>query len=551
MLTQFSRFVLYGGGTYDMRNKPTMMGWAWGHGQNFLRRSIGLHEVSAPGLVDFARHYVDRYLLEWMGIGNRGALPGKWPSDVFSTIDRIVKARGGVVQVGNLTLPAFSLNRKTALSLSSMWVAYVDFNGDGADFNRIKSLEEALEDAISRECHKDLNLRILTKPARIEIDNPNAATITLQSKWSDYLSGKVGAYRYLCGVESTPAGDALIDNRIDNANEYSCAWFGASGSGKTQSMTAALLTLCATTSPEELSVIVIDPKGLDFPVGGLPHLALDIVTDPALARNVVLDVANLLTDRAKRKDRSASRCRVLLVIDELAYLLQQQKQGELEQALVSIGAMGRAWGISMFIGSQRATNEFFPKSIHSQIPAKWVGRVKDASEASFASGQPGCDAHKLPGKGAAMLYEPDGIVRLQSPFIGDASKDNYPSVVAVFIKAIVKRWEGKQPHWLLGPAESAAAPAVGNLTTTVEDAVRRVLLEMANVHPAKDDAEPVDTTLLDTLPDGMLDLLEEAHDAGRLNKQRVKEISLQLTGKQLKHAKATEIFDAFTAYIES
>lgn len=71
---------------------------------------------------------------------------------VFNTVDRLIKARGGQVQVGDLTLPAFSLNRKTAVAFNAIWLAYVDFAGDGADFNKVQTLEEAIEDAISREC---------------------------------------------------------------------------------------------------------------------------------------------------------------------------------------------------------------------------------------------------------------------------------------------------------------------------------------------------------------------------------------------------------------
>jgi hypothetical protein len=572
MLIKSSRFLLYG--SEQMSKKKVSFGSAlWGSAENRVRRLLGLPPVSVQRhtLTSWAKTGVQRQVIGWLGLERANALPDGFPVDVFECLDRWVQAKGGSMQIGTdgLKVPLLKLNRKSAVTLSSMWVAYVDFEHESAKWDALKAAEEALEDALSRECGQQLNVRILSKPARIEIDNPKPPMVTFKSQWGDYLDGKVGGLRYTLGVESTPAGDQVIDNRLDNSNEYSCAWFGAAGSGKTQSMTAALLSVCATTSPEELAVIVIDPKGLDFPVDGIPHLACSVVTDGAKACEIVGEVANILAQRAKSKDRAASRRRILLMVDELGYLIQSGN-AEIADNLTSIAAMGRAWGISLFIGSQRATNEFFPKSIHSNLPAKWVGRVKDSGEAVFASGQAGCDAHKLPGKGAAMLYEPTGIVRLQSAYIGDANKDNYPEIVGEFISDLQKKWAGKRPHWRLGdpdqpttdPGDNSDNSGTGGkpLQAMVEDSVRKVLLEMATIQPATEqpeaqESEPdqpeIDTAILDNLPDGVLAALETAYDEApeRFNKSRVREAWQAATGKRPKTEKEDKIFTAFLAYV--
>lgn len=514
MLTELSRIVLFGVNNYDMRKKPTLRGWAWGHAQNMLRRSIGLHEVSAPGLADFAKHYIDKRIANWTG---RDALPHGWPADVFNALDSAVRARGGYVQVGDQKLPAFYLERKTARVLSFLWVAFVNDNGDEADLKKLQNLELALEDAIARKCNKQLNLRILPKPLRIEIDNPAPPILALTKYWPDYIGGKVKAFHFLMGIEGTLRGDVIVDNRLYNPNEYSCVWFGASGSGKTQAMLGALLTLCATTSPDELSVIVIDPKGLDFPVGGLPHLAAAIFTDPTDARAAIMRVADLLQSRAASRDRSASRKRVLIVIDELKYLQSKQEDEELVDALADIGAMGRAWGISMFAGSQRGTNEFFPKRIHSQLPATWAGRVKDGTESNFIGA---ADADKLPGKGAAYLIEPDGTTRLQSAYIGDASKDDYPKLVGAFVKDVQAKWGNVKPHWTLQEAPGSAVEPVA-------------------VQPAIDEADPLMAALVAAY----------SVDPAAFNKQRVKDIAKRVTGKGVNHQKATELHGTVTKIV--
>jgi hypothetical protein len=574
MLIKSSRFLLYG--SENMSKKKVSFGSAaWGSAENRVRRLLGLPPVSVQRhtLRSWAKTGLQRQVIGWLGLERANALPDGFPVDVFDCLDRWVQAKGGSMQIGTdgLKVPLLKLNRKSAVSLSSMWVAYVDFEHESANWKALEAAEEALEDALTRECGQALNIRILSKPARIEIDNPNPPMVTFKSQWADYLDGKVGSLRYSLGVESTPQGDQVVDNRLDNSNEYSCAWFGAAGSGKTQSMTAALLSVCATTSPEELAVIVIDPKGLDFPVDGIPHLACQVVTDGSRACEIVQEVANILAQRAKSKDRAASRRRILLMVDELGYLIQSGN-AEIADNLTSIAAMGRAWGISLFIGSQRATNEFFPKSIHSNLPAKWVGRVKDSGEAVFASGQAGCDAHKLPGKGAAMLYEPTGIVRLQSAYIGDANKDNYPEIVGEFISDLQKKWAGKRPHWRLGdPDQSTADPGDNNdnsgtsgkpLQAMIEDAVRKVLTEMATIQPATEqpeaqESEPdqpeIDTAILDNLPNSVLTALEAAYNEApeSFSAKLIRRICQEATGKEINGTKAGKIRDAFMAVATS
>jgi len=466
MITDLARMILYGASTYDMRRKPTISGYLWGIGQNAIRQRLGLHSVSAPGVIDFLLHYG----AAWLGWGGGPQLPQGWPAQVFNVVDSVVKARGGSVTVGDgLTVPCFTLDAASAVTLPTMWIAYLNFENDGCDLERVKRAEESIEDAIARRCGRQLNVRVMSKPARIEIDNPKPPMMRLADYWARLLEGKIPSGGYVLGIESSPAGDRLMYNRLDNANEFSIGYFGASGSGKTQAMLSALLSVCATTSPSDLSVIVIDPKALDFPVSGLPHLAHPIITEPDVACSVALSVVEEMDRRVRAGNRESASKRILLVIDELADLLAVQKGDALEQALTRLGQKGRAWGISMMIGSQRAVNTSFPRSVHAQIPARWVGRVMNAGEAAFASGAEGCDAHRLPGAGAAMIYEPAAAgVRLQSLFVADANAKSYTATVGRFVADVQKRWSGVGAHWRLGwQAEDSTDDDAGDTPTIV------------------------------------------------------------------------------------
>lgn len=467
MLASIARLVLFGRDTYDMRKKPTPQGWAWGKLQNWLRRRLGLHDVSSPGVVDFLNHYAGDWL-QSRGMAPGDELPAGWPKRVYAVLERYVKARGGSVVVGDLQIPAFTLERRSALVLPSMWVVYVRFESPEADLGRLERAEDALEDAIARDAGEILNLRVLSKPARIEIDNPRPPIIRLADSWSTWLQAE--PLLYAVGVQSTRDGEIMQANRLSSPNSFSMAWFGASGSGKTQAMLAALLTVCATTSPADLAIVVVDPKALDFPVDALPHLACPVITDADEAREVILAFVDEMDRRVRDRDREAAQRRVLIVIDELADLLAQQVGSELTQALQRLGQKGRAWGFSMFVGSQRAVNDFFPKSVHSQIPARWVGRVRDGSEAAFASGASKCDAHKLPGKGAAMIYAPDvDGARVQSLFVAASEAADYEEQVGVFVGEIAQKWDGVAPCMVMRAAEPDVDEEPGDLSEAPGD----------------------------------------------------------------------------------
>lgn len=454
-----SRFILYGKDTWNARKPPTVRDLAWGIVQNLLRKIAGLHAVSAPGLIDFLRNQVTDWIMALFGVGDDPTLPDGWPKQVYKIIDEVVKARGGQVELsGGLKVPAFSLNHRTALVLPSMWITYVDPTNEACDFDKIKRSEVAIEDALTRRCKRDYNIRVMSKPARIEVDNPNPPTVRLSQHWNNFVRGVVPSGSYVLGVESKPEGDTVQYNQVSNANEFSIAYFGASGSGKTQALLSALLTVCATASPSDLSVIVIDPKALDFPVDGLPHLARPIITDAEEALQAVIDVVREMDRRVQYKDRAAAQKRILLVIDELADLLQVQQGNELEAGLLRLAQKGRAWGFSMMIGSQRAVNESFPRNIHAQIPARWVGRVLNSSEAQFAAGMES-DAHKLPGRGAAMIYEPSAsAVRIQSLFVADANDPKYGKLVQPFVDDIRRKWDGGKAHWSNSTRPDSAPP---------------------------------------------------------------------------------------------
>lgn len=553
LITSASRFCLYGSDNMK-KNRVSFTSALWGSTENIVRRMIGLPPVSAQRhtLSNWAVTGVQRQVIGFLGLERSETLPAGFPVDVFECLDRWVQAKGGSMKVGdNLTVPLLKLNRRSAVTLPNMWIAYIDFESEGANFKALQ--EEQLEDALARECDQQLNIRIMSKPARIEIDNPNPPMVKLIDKWAALRD--MPPLNYVLGIESTPSGNYLTTNRLDNASEFSAAFFGASGSGKTQAMMAAVLSVCANTSPEQLTVIIVDPKAIDFvPFAGLSHLKDGrIITDAAEGAQAVFDVLAEMDRRVKAGDPAAAQRRILLAVDELGDLLMSQKNSdELVTAMTRLAQKGRAWGISMFLGSQRAVNESFPRSVQTNMPAMICLRVRNASEAAFASGLPSSDCHKLPGKGAMQVFEPGAeAVRIQGLFVADSNKPTYAKEIGYFIDDIRAKWSNVITETesttsridYNASVEPAGAPPANELRQMIEQAVRTALLDLAPVKPATDEArEPAqpappsadDSSIIDSISNVAFYELRDIFDADpdKFSQRKMREVLEGHEGKR-------------------
>jgi hypothetical protein len=203
-----------------------------------------------------------------------------------------------------------------------------------------------------------------------------------------------------------------------------------------------------------LSMVVIDPKNLDFsPLAGLPHLAHSgIIADLETAANAIRLVVAEMDRRTAAGKQSVTQKRILLFIDELPDLLDQDRQtdGEsLESALVRLLQKGRGVGINVFVCAQQAKKEVVSTRVLENMSWRMVGSVNTYYASAHASGQEGCLAHKLPGKGAFLMYNPEFRtgVRVQSHFVAEPKRSDYADVIGGFVADINERWAGVRPHW--------------------------------------------------------------------------------------------------------
>lgn len=222
---------------------------------------------------------------------------------------------------------------------------------------------------------------------------------------------------------------------------------GTTGSGKSVCMNSLILSLLYKARPDEVRLIMIDPKMVELGVyNGIPHLYVPVVTDPKKAAGAlqwsvvemmkryrlfseagVRDIANYNKHCAESGE--ATMPQVVIVIDELADLMLVASK-EVEESICRVAQMGRAAGMHLVIATQRPSADVITGLMKANIPSRIAFAVSSAMESRIILDQSG--AEKLVGMGD-MLYSPVGCgkpTRIQGAFVSDEERED----VIQFIK---------------------------------------------------------------------------------------------------------------------
>ncbi len=222
---------------------------------------------------------------------------------------------------------------------------------------------------------------------------------------------------------------------------------GATGSGKSVCINTLIMSILYKASPEEVKMIMIDPKMVELSVyRDIPHLLVPVVTDPKKASNALNWAVETMTNRYK--DFAACGVRniqgynkkvdeiiaaggdpdnmefkrmpqIVIIIDELADLMMVAP-GEVEDAIVRLSQLARAAGIHLVIATQRPSVNVITGLIKANVPSRIAFSVSSGVDSRTIIDMNG--AEKLLGKGD-MLFYPAGYqkpVRVQGAFVSDA-----------------------------------------------------------------------------------------------------------------------------------
>lgn len=463
------RWLLHGG---NRRHEMTLARASINTGWNLARWAFGKEPVDQPGLANYAKTTGIRAISSLFGVKTtptEGTLPQGWPPDVFEIVGKEIESKAGTVTLEDgMKISAWRLVRSGAATLPHMWVAYIKPQSQYSDYKKVLGVDGHIEESLAQKGY-NLSVRVLSKPMRVEIERPEAEQIRLVEDWELLRAQPVNEFEYLFGAYFDGRGLQLGIADLVDANEFSAVIGGASGSGKSQMSLMILLTAMLNTSPDLLSVIICDPKNKDFrPMADANHVGGRIYTEVDDCKAAILAVLDEMDRRNRAGDDSAAQKRILLYVDELPDLLDQD-DGTIEAALIRLAQKGRAWGINLFLAAQKATKEVFSTRLLDNMAWRIVMRVTSVAQSVHLSGQDGCLAHKLPGKGAAMLYNaqfPDGV-RVQGHLVAH-DDERYADSIRAFVADINSRWAGIRPHWTvrLQPTSTYVQP------TLLDDAPR-------------------------------------------------------------------------------
>ena len=221
---------------------------------------------------------------------------------------------------------------------------------------------------------------------------------------------------------------------------------GTTGSGKSVCMNSIIISLLYKASPEDVKLIMVDPKMVELGIyNGIPHLLIPVVTDPKKAAGSLqwavtemLRRYKLMSDAGVRDLESYNSIvaaedgqklpQVVIIIDELADLMLVAAK-EVEDSICRIAQMGRASGMHLIIATQRPSADVITGLMKANIPSRIAFSVASAMESRIILDTQG--AEKLVGKGD-MLFAPIGSgkpLRVQGCFVTDGEVEAVASYV--------------------------------------------------------------------------------------------------------------------------
>lgn len=223
---------------------------------------------------------------------------------------------------------------------------------------------------------------------------------------------------------------------------------GTTGSGKSVGINAMILSLLYKNSPDQLRLMMIDPKMLEFSIyNDIPHLLTPVITKP---KQAIVSLSNMVNEMERRYELMAeSRTKnienyndkvkreggehfpyIVVIIDELADLMMTSGK-DVELSIARLAQKSRACGIHLIIATQRPSVDVVTGLIKANLPSRISYRVGQKIDSKIILDQMG--AESLLGRGD-MLFTPPGapaLVRLHAPW---ATEEEIEKIVD-FIKA--------------------------------------------------------------------------------------------------------------------
>jgi S-DNA-T family DNA segregation ATPase FtsK/SpoIIIE len=223
---------------------------------------------------------------------------------------------------------------------------------------------------------------------------------------------------------------------------------GATGTGKSVALNTIIASILYKATPEEVKIILVDPKRLEFThYDGLPHLLCPVVKDPKKAGSILIDAVIKMEERyhtlgsqkvrnieqynqkmrrilKERKGKLSPEEKeelkplpyIVIIIDELAELMMVGAE-EVEKCIARLAQLARAVGLHLVMATQRPSIDVITGTIKNNFPCRIAFRVPAKVDSRIIIDGPG--AEKLLGQGDMLFMPPNypRVIRLHCSYI--------------------------------------------------------------------------------------------------------------------------------------
>ena len=325
----------------------------------------------------------------------------------------------------------------------------------------------------------------------IEVPNDQVSPVSLRELIdSQEYKVRVNPLSFVLGRDIN--GDIIFCN-LDKMPHILVA--GSTGSGKSVCLNTMLLSMCYKAGPQDLRLILVDPKMVEFTTyNGLPHLLIpEVITgkDMAInalewtikemerryamfAKNHVVNIVEFNKTDLVKNDTREKLPYIVVVVDELADLMLEAKR-EIEDKIAKLAAKARAAGIHLVLATQRPSVDVITGTVKANLPSRVAFALTNYMDSKTVLD--GGGAEKLLGKGD-MLFKPQDKPeprRVQGAYVSNAEISKVVEYIKANNKPVYDDDTGraiKNPHQSNGGSAQSNAPSKEEFDPVLKDALR-------------------------------------------------------------------------------
>jgi DNA segregation ATPase FtsK/SpoIIIE, S-DNA-T family len=369
-------------------------------------------------------------------------------------------------------------------------VTTYEFKPDaGVKYSKVVSLADDLALALEAE---SIRIDRISGKGTIGIEIPNRVRETIflreivESEAFQQATGKL-----TLSLGKTVSGEPHVTDLVTMPHLLIA---GATGQGKSVGLNCMIASILFKATPEEVRLILIDPKRLELGVyEDIPHLLTPVVTDPKMASNVLKWAVGEMERRIRRlasegvrnieqynnvirserppaaegEEEARTLHYIVIVIDELADLMMVSSH-EVEESITRLAQMARAVGIHLILATQRPSVDVITGLIKANFPSRISFKVSARVDSRTILDSIG--AEHLLGKGD-MLFLPPGsarLLRIHGAFVSEQEIARLTNYLRKLGKPVFDESVGR-------PEKAAADPEVEGRDELFDEAVRFVV----------------------------------------------------------------------------